>query len=285
MRITEFLYVPKSLSSEAVSHFSEALMSDAEAVFICTPPSLHIGQSIRALNAGKHVFCEKPLSDSIEGTEELQKAIAESRKKFTVGYCFRFHDGLIQAKSYIESGKIGRLISTRHRMGENLAEVRPDYRGLFTLKENGVYDLSHEIDLACWFFRGEIRDVKRMEGAYGDLGFTAPDLAEVLIRFDEGLASVHLDYFSKPRSRVTELIGTEGTVLVEFPTWDSCTLSVFDSQGNMWNREILETERDDMFEREIISFFNAIDADTSVDVDLNEARKSQRIMYGKWGSE
>jgi predicted dehydrogenase len=111
--------------------------------------------------------------------KQLEETIRKTGKKFMVAFCFRYHEGLTLAKRFVDEGRIGRLVSARLRMSENLAEVRPDYKRLFTLKEGGVYDLTHEIDLAFWFCGTQLKRLQRMDGVMSDLGFTAPDIASL----------------------------------------------------------------------------------------------------------
>jgi predicted dehydrogenase len=262
--------------------FSLALAAKPFAVFLCTPSSLHIPQAVQALRSGAHVLCEKPLSDSLAGIDELEKAIQDSGRRFMVAFCFRYHEGLSLAKSLVDEGRIGRLVSARFRMSENLAEVRPDYKTLFTLKEGGVFDLTHEIDLAFWFCGTELTHVHTMHAVASDLGFTAPDIASVSMEFeDRKIAQIYLDFFSVPRTRLTELMGTEGTITVEFASWDSCTVSVYEKAKKAWERIILPTERDAMFRREDEHFLSASLANTEVDIPFSEGLKSLKILAGR----
>jgi predicted dehydrogenase len=265
--------------SREYTDFESALQDDPDTVLICTPPELHIPMAIQALNSGAHVLSEKPLSDSLDRVEELDTIIERTGKVFAVAFCFRHHEGLKLAKQYLKENRIGRLVSLRLRMGEHLPEVRPDYKNLFTLTRGGAFDLTHEIDLASWFADQPFSKVHTLHGACSDLGFTAPDLVELIIRFGERcIASVHLDLFSLPRTRVTELMGTTGTINIEFARWDRCTLSVYEQSSGQWKQEDLVTERDEMFRREDREFLQAVASGTPVSCPLSEAVKSQKII-------
>ena len=266
--------------TRTLDSFDTALAAKPDAVFICTPPKLHVPMSIQALNSGAHVFCEKPLSDTTEGLDELAAAVDRSGKVFTVGFCFRHHAGLIKAKSCLDAGRIGRLVSIRSRMGEHFPTVRPDYKSLFTAKYSGAFDLTHEIDLACWFAQGlPVAQVETVFGQFSDVDMQAPDLVELLVRFgDSCVASIHLDFFSQPRRRETELIGTEGMISVEFSTWEQCTVSVYEAARDAWDTETMRTDRDDMFTSEDAQFLAALEAGAHSPLDLSEARRSLDII-------
>ena len=210
--------------------YEAGLCDRPDTVVICTPPGMHIPMACRAVEAGCHVLTEKPLSDTTAGIEALE-SLAESRsKKLMVALCFRYHDGLVRAKRYLDSGRIGRLVSIRALVGEHLPDIRPDYRTLYIAAHNGAFELMHEIDLALWYAGQTVRKVHCVYGTYSDIGIQAPDLVEILMDFqDRCVASVHLDFFQRPRRRQIELIGVGGVITVEFARWDRCTVSVYEA--------------------------------------------------------
>ena len=259
--------------------YEDGLASQPDAVLICTPPSMHIPMATQAMENGSHVLSEKPFSDSLDGVDELSDVIERSGKVFMVAFCFRYHEGIKKAKAYLDEDRIGRLISIRCRVSEHLPEARPDYKNLFSIKEGGAFDLTHEIDLACWFAGQPVTEVHSIYGAYSDLGFTAPDVVELILRFGEKcVASVHLDFFSFPKTRVTELMGTRGAITVEFSSWDRCTVSVYEAEKGEWACEEMTTERDFMFRSEDREFLRAITEGTPVGCPLSEAIKSLQVV-------
>jgi predicted dehydrogenase len=175
----------------------------------------------------------------------------------------------------LASGRIGRLASVRALMGEHLPDVRPDYRTLFSAKVGGAFDLMHDIDLAIWFADQPVRKVNAVYGNYSDIGIEAPDLVEILMDFqDRCVATVHLDFFQRPRRRQIELIGTQGVITVEFARWDHCTVSVYEASQAKWDVEELTTDRDDMFRAEDREFLEAVASDGPVRSTIAEGRKS-----------
>ena len=71
---------------------------DVEAVIVATSDAFHVPPSIRALEAGKHVLCEKPIGVSVEEVEALRGAVARVRQVLQVGHMKRFDAGLQAAK-------------------------------------------------------------------------------------------------------------------------------------------------------------------------------------------
>ena len=259
--------------------FDAALRDAPDAVWICTPPEMHVPMALQAIRAGCHVFSEKPLSDALDGIDELVALAGARGRQVMVGLCFRYHEGLRRAKKYLDAGQIGRLVSVRALMGEHLPDVRPDYRNLFSAQRGGAFDLMHDIDLAIWYAGQSVRAVHAFSGTYSDIGIAAPDVAEILIDFqDRVLASVHLDFFQRPRRRQIELIGTAGVIIVEFAQWDRCTVSVCEAMSGKWQIEEIATDRDDMFAAEDREFLQAVAENKPIACTIAEARKSLEVV-------
>ena len=266
-------------SAKTYDSYEAGLRDSPDTVLICTPPKLHIPMAMQAIRAGCHVLCEKPLSDTPEGIDELATLAAEAKKKVMVALCFRYNEGLVRAKRLVNSGRVGRLVSVRALMGEHLPDVRPDYRDLFSSKYLGAFDLSHEIDLAIWYAGRPIRQVYALSGSYSDIGIEAPDVVELLIDFgDRCIASVHLDFYQRPRRRQTELICTDGIIIVEFALWERCTVAVYEAAKGDWEREELVTQRDDMFRAEDQEFLQAVAENRPISCNIAEARKSVEVV-------
>ena len=86
-------------NGEIALSYEEGLKSDADCVYILSPTRLHIEQARKALEHGKHVFIEKPISDSIDGIDEVLALASKRGLVVEVGFCFRFHDGIRELKS------------------------------------------------------------------------------------------------------------------------------------------------------------------------------------------
>jgi predicted dehydrogenase len=269
----------KNPTIKSCEAFSAGLSSEPDAVFILTPPRLHVPMAIEAVSAGCHVFCEKPISDSLEGIDNLAALAQERGKQVMIGLCFRFHEGILKAKDLIDGRAIGRVISIRALMGEHLPDVRPDYKSLFSSRYSGAFDLMHDLDLALWYANQPVRSAKGLFGGYSDIGIDAPDLVEILIDFDDRcMATVHLDFFQRPRRRQIELIGTEGVICVEFARWDEYTVSLFKAGEAGWKNETCQTNRDSMFLAEDRAFLLSLNHGRELSCGIEEACKSLRVI-------
>lgn len=257
----------------------DGLASRPDTVFICSPTALHVEQAVQAMRAGAHVFTEKPLSTSIEGVAEMEAVARDLGKMVMVGHCFRFHEGLRKAKGWLDEGRIGRLISVRAAVGEYIPDVMPNYRNMYISKYNGAYELMHDIDLALWYADQRPASVLGIDGTFGDTGMESPDLVELLIRFeDRCVANVHLDFFQRARRRQIELLGAEGTIIVEFASWDVCYLSRYEAGIGEWHHEDIPTDRDDMFRAEDEAFLQAVAEGSPVPVTTADGLLAVSVM-------
>jgi len=257
----------------------EGLASKPDTVFLCSPTAMHVEQAMAAIKAGCDVLTEKPISTSLDGVDELAALAKDRGRVVMVAHCFRFHEGLLRAKAMVDEGRIGRLLSVRCMFGEYIPEVMPDYRDRYIFHYSGAYELMHDIDLALWFAGRRPVRVSGVDGSVGDSGIASPDVAEMIIEFeDRCLANVHLDFFQRARHRQTELYGTDGTIYIEFARWDRCTVSVYDAQTREWTHNELPTDRDDMFRAENTAFLQAVVSRSQAPVDVGAGKAAVQVM-------
>lgn len=94
------------------SDFDDALAEvEADVVDICLPTDLHLESALKAIQAGKHLFCEKPITLTAAEGRSIAKAAAASGVIAQVGHCIRFWPEYIAFKKFAESGKAGKLLS------------------------------------------------------------------------------------------------------------------------------------------------------------------------------
>jgi predicted dehydrogenase len=91
-------------------------LADVDAVVICVPTYFHADIAIDALNAGKHVFCEKPLARTVEQADRMLAAAKQSSGALQVGFVRRFDDEWLSIRDSIQKERIGRPIVWRHVM-------------------------------------------------------------------------------------------------------------------------------------------------------------------------
>ena len=99
------------LGAERAAHSAEELVTDpdVDVVHICTPNHLHLPLALAALEAGKHVVCEKPIALDLEGAEQLEAAAAAAGTVATVPLVYRFYPTVREARELVRGGGIGDL--------------------------------------------------------------------------------------------------------------------------------------------------------------------------------
>ncbi len=167
---------------------------DIDAVIICTPPSLHATMAIDAANAGKHVFCEKPLSTNSDDGKRMVQAAEDAGVVLQVGYVLRFSDERGGMRDVIQQGKIGRPVFYRElwnlTAGPPPRWVLDDEIGRGTIWEN-----SHILDFLRYTF-GEPTAVHAIGGQYKPEQTTAIDTFGVLMTFAQGDQALFTDSYA-----------------------------------------------------------------------------------------
>lgn len=169
----------------------DAMLADpgVHAVSICTPPFLHVEQSITALRAGKHVLCEKPVSPTLAGLDAIAEAERASGGAIFSGvFQHRVGQGARQVKSLLDAGRFGRL---RFGLSETLWQRPQSYydvwwRGTWE-KEAGGVSMGHgihSIDMLGWLM-GEPASMIA-DAATVKLDIAVEDTSAATVRFRSG---------------------------------------------------------------------------------------------------
>jgi predicted dehydrogenase len=198
------------------SHGSyEALLEDSEvdAVYISLPNSLHVEWSVRALAAGKHVLCEKPLTRSPEEAEYAFEAADRAECILMEAFMWRHSPQTAKFVQLVEGGVIGELQLVRATFsfpleGRRNIRLDPDLGG-GALMDVGAYCVS-----AARLLAGEPERVYG-EQVIGDSGVDV--LFTGMLRFPRGvLAEIDAGMYL-PRRDGLEAVGTEGSLVISDP--------------------------------------------------------------------
>ncbi len=254
-----------------------ALLRDpaVEAVDICTPNDLHSEIAVAALEAGKHVFCEKPDAIDVEKALAMQRAAERSGKVLMVMRNNRFVSASRYMKSFIEAGRAGEIYCGR--CGWQRRRGIPGKGGWFTMKARSgggpLIDLGvHMIDLAVWLM-GNPKPVSVSANTYSkfadsdvsdsvnsDFGdkdaagtFDVEDLAMGMIRFENGaVLQIEFSWASniKREHRFVELRGTKAGL-----NWEDKGAEIYtEEEGRLLDTAVLPA-RDDNGHRNNLRHF------------------------------
>ncbi len=197
--------ITKALSDELV-----------DAVYVATPIFLHQEQSVRALKAGKHVLCEKPLALNIREARELVKVVRKTEKNFTVSYFRRFYPRYQMAQEMLKKGEFGQVILVRMTFFSWFSPSRndPKYWRVIPEKSGGgpILDMgAHMIDVLVGLF--ELPEVLYAKVETLTHDYQVEDSASILMKLKNGAHVVAtFNWNSKTWSHEFEIIGTEAKV-------------------------------------------------------------------------
>jgi xylose dehydrogenase (NAD/NADP) len=193
----------------------EALLGDpdVDAVYISLPNSLHVEWSVRALAAGKHVLCEKPLTRNPEGAEEAFDAAERAGRVLMEAFMWRHSPQTAKLVQLVEGGVIGELRLVRATFsfpveGRRNIRLDPELEG-GALMDVGTYGVS-----AARLLGGE------PNRAYGEqlIGDTGVDILFTgLLRFPRGVIAQVDAGMELPRRDGLEAVGTEGSLVIPDP--------------------------------------------------------------------
>lgn len=238
--------------------FEAMLDTHPEIVWLASPTALHAVQSIAALNAGAHVFCEKPMAYTVEEARNVGEVVARSSRIFNVGFYLHFSTGLLLLKEMIERGDLGSLLHIRAHVGSYITLVNSISR--YQARHAGTlfFDYSHQPDLFYWLTKKMPVTLKVYGFCGGDMQLRAdPNVADVICEYDSQLIThVHLNYTQMPERHTYEVIGDEGWALLDF---NEGLLLVGNRSQQTVQTKTFRQERDDIFRAEHNAFFDAVD--------------------------
>ena len=192
--------------------------SEIDVVSVVTMWDQHVEPTIAALEAGKHVFLEKPMASSVEDCDRIVEAAAHATGKFMVGHICRFNPRYAAAKAEIEAGNIGEILSIYSR--RNL----PTWVTAGVLDKIGpiIGDGVHDTDLMLWFTGAKVKTAYALTHRLRD--FENPDIGCTMYRFDSGAIGVCEVVWCLPEKSPfqiderMEIIGTKGSIQIHDTT-------------------------------------------------------------------
>lgn len=262
-----------ALADRVVTGLPALLDLAPQAAVVATPAPDHAPSGMALARAGAHLLVEKPLTAEPGPARELVAACRQAGRLLLVGYNLRYHPAIRRMRQSLAAGDIGRLLSLRAEVGQDLRQWRPgsDPRlGVSARPELGggaLLELSHELDLARWL-GGEVALVSARLASLGDLDLPVEDLAELWLEYRAGhLGSVHLDMVAQPARRGLRLVGSAGSL-----EWEAGSNRLRLHQGEKagaW-RELLPAaplERDQTYRRQLCHFLACLRGEAQPEVD------------------
>jgi predicted dehydrogenase len=257
----------------------EELLADPEvdAVYNPLPNHLHISWSVKALEAGKHVLCEKPLAPTPQETAPLLEASARYPDlKVMEAFMYKFHPQWRQVRSMVASGAVGELRSIHTTFAYYLVDPG-------NIRNNAAYGGGALLDIGCYavsvprllFATEPVRVSAIVER---DSQFETDRLASAILEFPGGTATLTCGTQLGPYQRVT-IHGTSGWIEVEIPfnaPRDRSTRLFHWSESG--GAEDLVVDAADQYGLEADGFAEAILQGTDVPTPLSDAVANLNVL-------
>ncbi len=262
-------------ADNVVTNIEDALEANPDIALIACPTAFHVQVGLVLAREGVDLFIEKPLSNTMDGVEEL---LALCRKKdlvLMVGYNYRFYRPLEILKEVLHQGLVGRFVAIRAEVGQYLPDWRKrDYRQTVSARrELGggvVMELSHELDYVRWLVGEEVRSVFAQVHHLSDLQIDVEDTADILMQFkNRTVGNVHMNMFQRAPSRTCQVVGTEGVI-----RWDGLTHEVrlYSTLNGVWENlyASADFDRNEMYRKELRHFLDCVREKSKPIVDGND---------------
>ncbi len=180
--------------------------AEIDAVCVASPTDTHYTVTREALEHGKHVLCEKPLSLRAEECLALEELARERGRVLMVGHVFLFNRGIVRLKDYVRGGELGR-IQYAHSERTNLGPFRYDVNALWDLAPHDISIFNHLFE-AC--------PLNVSARGQTCLGTAQEDLAFASLEYPDGvLVNIHVSWLDPKKVRQITIVGDR-----KMATWD-----------------------------------------------------------------
>lgn len=189
------------------NNFDDVLQNrEVDAVIVSTQTPLHFSFAKRALEAGKHVFVEKPLTQSVEEAEELVQLAESNDLRLMVGHLLLYHPAFEYVESLIEKGELGDV--------RYLYSVRVNL-GIIRQKENAFESLApHDLSVALQFLNAAPVAVSATGQAFLQPGIE--DVAFATVFFEGGqIAHLHASWLDPHKVRKVTVVGSKKMAVID----------------------------------------------------------------------
>ncbi len=195
--------IARTLPAATATADLDDLLGDSEldAIVLATPVPTHAELAVRALEAGKHCFVEKPLAQSVADAERAVAAAQRADRVLMVGHLLEYHPGVRRLKELTESGELGDEIYYIYGNRLNLGKLRADENALWSLG-------AHDVSVVLYLAGEEPLEVQ----AHGE-SYVRPGVEDVVfcfMRFPSGLtAHLHLSWLDPHKERRFTVVGSQ----------------------------------------------------------------------------
>ena len=248
---------------------------EIDAVLICSSTNTHSPISVEAIQAGKHVFCEKPIDHDIEKIKEVMEALKGSKIKYQVGFNRRFDHNFEAVRNAVAAGKIGEphIIKVPPRDPEPpSAEYAAVSGGMFL--DMTIHDFDMVRYLAgCDAEEVYVQSAVLVDPAIGEAGDV--DTAVITLKMENGALAV-IDNSRRAAygyDQRAEVFGSKGMVATSNDTESSAVLSTAEGVTGEKPLYFFLERYMQSFAKEVNCFIEAIENDTPTPLGVDDGLK------------
>lgn len=260
---------------KAVADYHDLLESEGtDLAVLGLPHFLHHPVAIEAANAGKHVYVEKPLADSVQEADEMIEAAERNHVRLFAAHTQRFFNSTKRARQMIESGQLGSAIYATDTWFKDFGVVgRPPWF-LDRAKGGGMWLMNgaHMIDRTCWILNSEVAAVKAWVGnPIYQLKTDDSSLAYLQLKNGQNAVIVHSGWKNGVDRNEVEVLGTGAMLKV-----DTYGNRLWVSEGGQYVP--VEVEKNNAFNDEMAAFIQALRNGTELPVPIAWGRHIVEVL-------
>lgn len=251
----------ETLADFITQDLNESLEWDPSAAIICSPASDHLKQSIIFGRKKIPLLIEKPIGTGYENHSAWNdlKTI-DQYVPILIGYTLRHNELIKKTKEYLKEKRIGKIIDADFYCGSWLPNWRPGQnytQTVSSIKELGggvLLELSHEIDLANWFF-GPLVIHSAFSSKSNIFGIEVEDNCSIIAHNQNGsVITLRLNFCTQPNKRIISIRGENGQILIDL---QRNKLEIYNDK-KLISSETSFQKRNDIFLCQLIHFFGCI---------------------------
>ena len=194
---------------------------DIEVVSICTPNGLHAEHTIKALKAGKHVLCEKPMAIRVRDCERMILEAEKANRKLFIVKQNRYNPPVVALKKIIDEGKLGRILNVQVNCFWNRNReyyLNSDWKGKKDLDGGTLFtQFSHFIDLIYWLI-GDVKEISVLTRNFLHHNLIEfEDTGVIILEFDQGaIGTINytVNSYKKNMEGSITIFGEKGTIKI-----------------------------------------------------------------------
>jgi UDP-N-acetylglucosamine 3-dehydrogenase len=181
-----------------------------EAVTVCTPTQTHLWVGLSAIESGKHLLVEKPMTGEAQTAEKLAKSAKKASLKLLVGFIERFNPGVTAVRKLLKQRAVGDVIIAT---GRRVARWPMRIGDVGVVKDTAI----HDIDAMRYLLGEEVSAVFAQTGSLRKRAYE--DYAEMMLRFDGGTTGfIDANWLTPRKVRTLIITGSDATINLDYIT-------------------------------------------------------------------